>query len=150
MNFCEHDSLYHTFIQVIRLHYHRTHMLLEKIGIYPGQPPMLMALYHNDGQSQRELADKLKIKPSTITVMLRRMEKAELVGRRLDTEDQRVSRVYLTQQGKEICEKVKEIIKIIDSECFNGFTIEEKVLLRRLFIQMKDNLSKEEENKLDG
>ncbi|WMJ80177.1 MarR family transcriptional regulator [Clostridium sp. MB40-C1] len=150
MNFCEHDSLYHIFIQVIRLHYHRTHILLEKVGVYPGQPPMLIALYHKDGQSQKELADKLKIKPSTITVMLRRMEKAQLVERRLDVEDQRVSRVYLTHQGKKICKEVKEIIQSIGSECFSGFTVEEKVLFRRLLMQMRDNLSNEEDNKLDG
>ena len=44
MDSYDHDSLYNTFYQVIRFHYHRTHMLLDEIGIYPGQPPMLLAL----------------------------------------------------------------------------------------------------------
>lgn len=143
------DSLYHIFGEIVRLHYHRSHNLLEKLGIYPGQPPMLIALYHKDGQSQKELAEKIKIKPATITVMLRRMEKADLVTRRQDTEDQRISRVYITEKGKKTCEKLKEVFNTLNGECFSNFTDEEKVLLRRLLMQMRDNLIKVSDNKLD-
>jgi DNA-binding MarR family transcriptional regulator len=149
MNDYKPDSLYRVFSEVIRLHYYRAHMLLDKVGIYPGQPPMLLALYKKDGQSQRELANRLKIKPATITVMLRRMEKAQLVERRQDAEDQRISRVYLTDKGKEACEEVKKVINIIDAECFSNFTQEEQILLRRLFMQMRDNLAKVCDKNLD-
>ncbi len=67
---------------MIRFHYYRTHVLLEEIGVYPGQPPMLFILNQEDGLSQKKLANKLKIKPSTITVMLKRMEKANLIVRK--------------------------------------------------------------------
>ena len=136
----DHNSLYHIFYQVIRFHYHRTHMLLDEIGLYPGQPPMLLALSREDGQSQKELASKLNIKPATITMMLKRMERAKLVERRQDSLDQRISRVYITEQGKEAWKKVHEVMKIIDKECFSNFTEEEQVLLRRLLMQMRDNL----------
>lgn len=143
------DSLYHIFGEIVKLHYHRSHNLFEKLGIYPGQPPMLLALYHKDGQSQKELAEKLKIKPATITVMLGRMEKADLVTRTQDKEDQRISRVYITEKGKEICEKLKEVFITLNEECFSNFTEEEKALLRRLLMQMRDNLMKASDNKLD-
>lgn len=138
---CENmDSLYHVFLQVIRLHYQRTHVMLDKIGVYPGQPPMLFTLFHKDGQSQKELANKLKIQPATITVMLKRMEKAGLVERRQDKEDQRIWRVHITEEGRKICAEVNEILKDIDEEMFKNFADEEKILLRRLFMQMRDNL----------
>ncbi len=142
MEYCNHDSLYYVFCEVIRLNYHRTYMILDKLGVYPGQPPMLFTLYKQDGQSQKELAGKLSIKPATITVMLTRMEKAGIVERRQDREDQRVSRVYITEEGKKICSEVHEAMKTIESECFINFTQEEKVILRRLLMQMRDNLKK--------
>ncbi|WP_246582736.1 MarR family winged helix-turn-helix transcriptional regulator [Clostridium mobile] len=149
MECIDRDSLYHVFSQVIRLHYYRTHKLLEKIGVYPGQPPMLMALHIKDGQSQKELSDKLNIKPATITMMLKRMEKFDLVERKVDSEDQRVTRVYLTEQGKKLCKEAIQVIKIINGECFSNFTEEEKILLRRLLMQMRDNLEEVCDKKLD-
>ncbi len=134
------DSLYHIFLEILRLHYYRTHVLLDEVGVYPGQPPMLFVLSKEDGQSQKELANKLNLKPATITVMLKRMEKANLVERRQDPEDQRVSRVYITEQGKEIYEKVNKIMKNLEEECFGNFTVEEKVILRRLLMQIRENL----------
>ena len=142
------DSLYYLFLEIQRLHYHRGQMLLDEIGIYHGQPPMLFALNKKDGQSQRELSEILDIKPSTITVMLNRMEKTNLVRREQDTKDQRVSRVYLTDKGKETCEKSKKIIKKIENELFDNITIEEKVILRRLMIQMKGNLTMDDNKEL--
>lgn len=147
MENCKHDSLYYVFIEVIRMHYYRTHTLLEKIGVYPGQPPLLIALYHKDGQSQKELSEKLKVKPSTITVMLKRLEKSNIIQRKMDEVDQRVSRVYLTDEGKKVCMELNEVIKIINKECFKNFTIDEQVILRRLFMQMKENLSIEDDTK---
>ncbi|MBE6069031.1 MAG: MarR family transcriptional regulator [Clostridium lundense] len=134
------DSLYHVFSQVMKLHFHRAHSLLNTIDIYPGQPPMLFALHIKDGQSQKELAEKLKVKPATITVMLKRMENAGLLERRPDENDQRISRAYFTDKGREAYEKVHGLMKIIEAECFENFTIEEKILLKRLLMQMKDNL----------
>lgn len=140
MNCYEQDSLYFVFGHVIRLHYHRIQKLLDKLGLYPGQPPVLFILNKNDGQSQKELADKMNIKPATMTVMLKRMEKAGFIKKVQDKEDQRVSRVYLTDKGRETMKEVKEVLKSINDECFKNFTEEEKILMRRLFMQMRDNL----------
>lgn len=150
MNFNDKDSLYNVFYQVIRLHYHRTHMMLDKIGVYPGQPPMLYFLEKEDGQSQKDLADKLNVKPATITVMLNRMEKSGLVLRKQDDEDQRISRVYITEKGKEVYKQVEETMSRIESECFYNFTEEEKIVLRRLFMQMRDNLKNVCEDESEG
>lgn len=135
------DSAYGIFTQIIRLHYHRTHESLEKLGIYPGQPPLLFEVAHRDGLSQKELCERLHIKPATITVMLQRMESAGLFERRQDLNDQRISRVYLTEHGKKVVEEVKIVTKEIEEECFSNFTQEEKVLIRRLFMQIRDNLA---------
>ncbi len=141
MNEIDKDSLYFIFLEILRLHYYRTHVLLEEVGIYPGQPPMLFILNKEDGQSQSELADKLQIKPSTITVMLKRMEKENIVERRKDELDQRVTRVYITEKGRELCDEAIKVMDKVQGECFANITAEEKVILRRLFMQMRDNLN---------
>lgn len=140
MDIINKDSLYYLFLEIQRLHYYRTHVLLDEIGVYHGQPPMLFILSKKDGQSQKELADMLNVKASTITVMLKRMEKANLVVRKQDDEDQRISRVYITEEGKDLCKKAGIVMNNIEKECFGNFTTEEQVILRRLFLQMKDNL----------
>ena len=140
MKYLEKDSLYYVFLEILRFHHYRTHVLLEEIGVYPGQPPMLLILNKKDGQSQKELADKLNLAPATITVMLKRMEKANLVVRKQDDEDQRISRVYISEEGKEICKKASRVMRNINEECFGNFTMEEKVILRRLLMQIRDNL----------
>lgn len=142
MNCQNDDSLYAVFGQTIRLHYSRVHIILEKIGVYPGQPPLLFALAKSNGQSQKELAEKLHIKPATITVMLRRMETVKLIERRSDNNDQRVTRVFLTEQGQKVLREVKEAVKVMEEECFKNFSIEEQILLRRFFLQMRENLMK--------
>lgn len=134
------DSLYSVFYSVIKLHYRTMHGMLDKVGLYPGQPPLLFSLYFKDGQSQKELADKIKVKPATLTVMLSRMEKTDLVLRRPDKDDQRVSRVFITDKGKEMCGEIKKITEEAQDICFKNFTEEELIIVRRLFMQMKDNL----------
>lgn len=134
------DSLYYIFLEILRLHHYRTHVLLDEIGVYPGQPPLLFLLSKTDGLSQKEIAAKLGVKPSTITVMLKRIENGNLVVRKQDAEDNRVSRVYITEEGREVCEKAKSKMRLLNEECFGNFTVEEQVVLRRLLMQMRDNL----------
>jgi len=133
-------SPYHMLHQVRGLHHCRTHKLLDKLGVYPGQPPLLFALHKQDGQSQKELSEKLSIQPATITMMVRRMTKAGLLERRQDTKDQRISRVYLTEQGKDVRKKVAAAVDEIEKECFKDFTEQEEELLGRLLFKMKQNL----------
>ena len=127
--------------QVCRLHYARVHTLLEELGLYRGQPPVLFALWEQEGATHGELAARLHVKPATITKMLKRMEKAGFVERRSDPADQRVSRVYLTDAGRSIRNEVEQVWRTLEDETFVGFSLEERVLLRRFFLQMRDNLT---------
>lgn len=143
------DSLYYAFGKVMRMYYIRTHSVLDKIGLYPGQPPLLIALSHKDGQSQKELSERLRVKPATITVMIKRMEKSELLEKKSDEKDQRISRVYLTSKGREASRALKEIVIDMEEQCFKNLTQEERILLRRLLLQVADNLSVDVENEKD-
>jgi DNA-binding MarR family transcriptional regulator len=87
-----------------------------------------------------ELARRLQVQPATITKMLQRMEKAGFVERRPDPDDQRVSRVYLTGEGRAVRAGVQQVWHQLEEEAFAGFTPDERLLLRRFFVQIRENL----------
>ena len=134
------DSVELILSQFIKAHRQIKFMHLAKLGLYPGQPPLLAALCRNNGCSQKELVDSLSVKPPTIAVTIRRMVKAGLLECRSDTRDMRKSKVFITDKGRELNSKVEEITMEIEDECFKGFTEVEKTLIRRFLIQMRDNL----------
>lgn len=136
------SSLHFLLHQIIRYHFIRLHDLLAKIGLYQGQPPVLFMLWEHDGLTQKEIGKALNLKPPTVTVMLKRMENAGFLERRPDSKDMRLSRVYLTDKGRNARAEVENVFKQLENECFDGFTMEERILLRRFFIQIRDNLCK--------
>lgn len=137
------DSLDGLFVQVARLHFDRARTQFRRLGLGRGQPPVLFSLWHQDGRSQRELSEELGVKPATITVTLQRMEKAGFIERRSDPDDLRLSRVFLTDQGTSIRADVERALQQLEDQFFAGFTPAEKLLLRRFFLQMKENLGQE-------
>jgi DNA-binding MarR family transcriptional regulator len=138
----EAESLDALFAQICRLKHARIHTLLETLGLYRGQPSVLQALWEQEGLMHTELARRLQVQPATITKMLQRMEKAGFVERRPDLDDQRVSRVYLTEAGRAVRADVQQVWRTLEEEAFAGFTLEERVLLRRFFLHIRGNLKR--------
>jgi DNA-binding MarR family transcriptional regulator len=129
--------------QVCRLKRARVHALLGKIGLYRGQPFVLCALWEREGMTHSELAQRLHVQPATMTNMLKRMERAGLVNRQQDMEDHRVSRVYLTDAGRDIRDAVEETWSELEEQACAGFTPEEQTLLRQFLLRIRENLTRE-------
>lgn len=110
------------------------------MGVHPRQIPMLKILDRKDGVSQNELCKSLCIKPSTVTVSLKRMEKMQLVRREQDARDQRVIRVYLTDKGKDIIRQVGKVMRMYEQTMLMGLSEAEICLLRRMLEQIRANL----------
>ncbi|MCC9076671.1 MarR family transcriptional regulator [Litorilinea aerophila] len=136
------ESLDRLLVHVCRLHYVRAHALLEEIGLYRGQPPLLEALWQQEGRTHSELAALLHIHPATVTKMIQRMEQAGFVERRRDPQDQRVSRVYLTQAGRDIRQQVRAIQRQMEADAFAGLEPAEREQIRRLLERVRDNLAR--------
>jgi DNA-binding MarR family transcriptional regulator len=130
--------------QVCRRHYRRAHDLLEKIGLYRGQPPLLHVLWTEDGRTHSELAEWLHVRRATITKMITRMEETGFVERREDAQDRRVSRVYLTAAGRAIQERVQEVWQQLEVDVLAGFAPEEIALLHGYLTRIRDNLDRTE------
>ena len=126
--------------QVCRLHHQRAHELLEGLGLYRGQPPLLRALHHEEGLTQSELAEHLQVTPATITKMIQRLEKSGFVQRMADETDQRVSRVYLTAAGRAIQIQMASALQKLETETLRGFGAQERDLLHKSLIRVRENL----------
>ncbi len=134
------ESIDFLLAQVCRLHHSRARTLLEEFGLFRGQPPLLFALWEEEGLTHSELAEHLHVQPATITKMIKRMERAGFIERRQDAEDQRVSRVYLTDAGKNIRDAVEGVLRELEKQTFAGFSSEEHTLLNQFLLRIRDNL----------
>ncbi len=75
---------------------------LQPHGLKPAQLDVLMNLYRHPGMSQHDLARKLLVGRSNITMLLPQLEKRELVRREVDGKDRRIMRLTLTAGGEEL------------------------------------------------
>ena len=129
--------------QVCRAHHARARALLDEIGLYRGQQFVLCALWKEEGLTHSDLADRLHVHPATVTNALKRMERAGFLERRPDPEDQRVSRVYLTEAGREIRGSVERVWSQLEEQTVEGFNDEEQAALERLLERVYENLAGE-------
>lgn len=82
--------------------------LAEK-NAHLGQAFSLWVLSTHEGMSQSDLADTLNVARPTVTIMLQKMEKAGLVERRPDENDNRFVRIYLTEQGRALHAQLRAV-----------------------------------------
>ena len=72
------------------------------LGLTMTQLRMLFLVRENDGASAGMLADSLKVTPSTLTRIMDRLVRNHLVQRRVDDEDRRLARHYLTPSAQDM------------------------------------------------
>lgn len=82
---------------------------LSSLDIKPPHLDILINLYRFEGISQQELARKLLVGRSNMSMLLPQMEKRGLLERRPDQRDKRVLRLFLTDEGRQLSEKAMRI-----------------------------------------
>ena len=106
----------------------------------PSQAGILFILNSHGRLSQRQLAQKIGITPPSMTVTLRKLEELGFIHKEPDEKDQRIIRIRLSEAGKECIEKLKSIMDEMEEILYQGFSVEEKLLFRRLLLAMRENL----------
>jgi len=75
---------------------------LEPYGISIPQSFILLCLEAENGLTLKEIGNRTLIDSSSMTVLVDKLEKDQLVERQLDSQDRRAIRVFLTAKGQEI------------------------------------------------
>ena len=76
--------------------------ILTALGITYPQYLVLMVLWEKDNQPVNDIAHRLLLETNTVTPLLQRMEKLDLVSRKKGEQDKRQQIVSLTQRGREL------------------------------------------------
>ncbi|WP_068084296.1 MarR family winged helix-turn-helix transcriptional regulator [Polycladidibacter stylochi] len=97
--------------------YSATHMMnrvykphLDALGLTYPQFLVLVVLRESDNITVREIGHKLQLESSTLTPLLKRLEKAEIVVRRRDEKDERLVRIELSDKGRTLLPKIDEMV----------------------------------------
>lgn len=104
------------------------------------QSGILFLLHKEKSMSQKDLARRLNVTPPSITSMIKKMEQDGYITRKTDEQDQRVMRLTLTDKGNSCIDYVKSVAERMDQKVFEGISAEEKMLFRRLLLQIIENL----------
>lgn len=135
------ESTGYLLAHVCKTHRNKAGELLATIDLYVGQEMFLLQLWESDGLSLSEMAELVHVQPATVSRMLDRLEVAGLVKRRQDSEDGRVSRIFLTQEGLDLREPVRDVWEELERISMANLTADERILLRRLLLQVFQNLT---------
>ena len=82
---------------------------LKPLGLTYTQYIVLLVLWEHDGVSVTEIGEKLMLDNGTLSPLLKKMEQAGDVARRRCREDDRVVEITLTEAGRALQEKAKDI-----------------------------------------
>jgi DNA-binding MarR family transcriptional regulator len=108
---------------------------------YREQSRLLLLIAQNDGIIQRDLAEEMDVRPSSMTEILLKMEELGLVVRKQDERDQRVVHIFLTEGGKAAAEKSKNSIKQLTDALFKSFSDEEIKQMLQFTLKLCDGIS---------
>lgn len=78
--------------------------------------------HHDQTVSQHEIEKELDLKRSTVTIMIQRMEKRDLVKRVTNSVDKRQKNVSLTNKSKPLIPKIKDYMGQDDQKVRSHFT----------------------------
>jgi len=90
-----------------------------------GHFAILMSLYDQEGCSQDSLAQSRGFDKTMIAKSILKLEEEGIVYRKIDQEDKRIKRLYLTEKGRTIKPEMKRIGLELNTLLLKGFNTDE-------------------------
>lgn len=137
------NEAFRAFKRVMHLNRQLMSRTTSEKGGHPAQIGCLIALSRHQNPTQRELAEALHIAPATLTTMLQRMERDGVIERHADVNDQRLTRVTLTDAGRERASELGKAHAANVNVLLGGLSESDRRELVRLLTLIGDNVEKE-------
>ena len=83
--------------------------LLEPLGLTYVQYLVMLVLWESEPRSVGELGQSLYLDSGTLTPLLKRMERMDMVSRRRDGNDERRVLIHLTEAGRQLKSKARYV-----------------------------------------
>jgi DNA-binding MarR family transcriptional regulator len=112
---------------------------LEPSGLTNAQWVPLYKLYLGHCSTAAEIARACQLDAGAVTRMLDRLEAKDLVRRVRSSEDRRVVKLELTDEGRRAAGEIPQTLCKVLNAHLRGFSVEEVALLRSLLLRMLDN-----------
>lgn len=133
------EIVHHLFVTTSHKHWMLTREMCNKEGI-PCSPRILFEISQHEGITQKELSKLLCIKPASVTATLDKLEQLNCIYRKTDTNDLRIKRIYITENGYQMIEKAENAKEKTNQLAFRGFTQKEKEIFTQLLTKLEKNL----------
>lgn len=100
-----------------------------RLGFSPGQFPILLELWSEEGLTQKQLLERVDVEQATMANTLARMERDGLIERKPHPKDKRAQLVYLTDKARSMKDEALTAAAEADQSLFQGFRRFEKELM---------------------
>jgi DNA-binding MarR family transcriptional regulator len=107
------------------------HAFEREVGLSAATWFLLSMIIEEEGISQGEVSHRFEVDPSRITRLAQRLEGEGLLRRKRDPEDNRVVRLYATEEGRLLAESCQERREEFEGRVEREFTLEELTEFRR-------------------
>jgi DNA-binding MarR family transcriptional regulator len=113
---------------------------VRKLGFTRTQWLVLRRLGEQPGVSQSELADMLEVERASAGRLIDKLEKYGWLERRPDGSDRRINRIFMTELGRKIHDRIGPIAEAMVEEELSGLTRQEREQLTDLLLNVKRRL----------
>jgi DNA-binding MarR family transcriptional regulator len=110
-------------------------------GVTLGLWPFLRALWDDDGLTQRELSEKVRMKGPTTVAALNKLEDKGLVRREGNKNDARKINVFLTPEGRKVYRRVMPDVEAVNKQMLNQLSTAEQKTFRDLIKRVRSNVT---------
>lgn len=111
--------------------------------IEPCHGDVFECLFTEDGLNLSELARRSGRSKSTVSVMVRRLEKLGYLKKEGNKDDSRALRIFLTEKGRELKPKFACISQALETAVSEGFTQKELATFEKYLAKALENFKKD-------
>jgi DNA-binding MarR family transcriptional regulator len=132
------DSICILLAKAEQKHFLYTKKILDEasLEISPGQLVVLYSLLKKDNISISELSKNVYLDNSTLTGLIDRLERVDLVQRVDSLHDRRSYQIVLTEKAKEIAPDIRVAMEKIENKMLENCNEAEVVMLRSILIRI--------------
>lgn len=109
-------------------------------GLYAGQDTVMLELAAEDGLSPGVLAQRLGVRPPTITKTISRLQAQGFVEKRASEKDQRQAHVFLTTAGVDAIKSIERSIRKTEKQAMKGLDKKERKIFMKMLSRLEANL----------